>query len=91
MQSLLLIIVTLSPLPYFQWQIAVSKELAGAAMNIVIRRLRDEGCDLERDLLADLAGRISTVRRMNFCFRATWCVVAGYLAGALMRPPGRMS
>jgi len=87
MPSLLLIIVALSPLCYLQWQTAVRMQLAGAAMDIVTRRLKDEACDLETELLADLEGKMASVRRMNFCLRATWYLAAGYLGGAFMRRP----
>jgi len=87
MPSLSIIILTISPLYYLQWKKAVRIQLTGAAMDIVTRRWKDEACDLEQELLADLAGRSASAKRMVFCFRATWCLAAGYLARCLMRPP----
>jgi hypothetical protein len=85
MPSLPLILVTLAPVCYFQWLIAARMELSGAAMDIVRRRLNDEGCDLERELLADLSEMVASVKRKDFCLRLTWCLAGGYLVGDLMR------
>ena len=55
-------------------------------MDIVFRSLEDEACDLEAELLGDLAGTLVEIKRKDLCVRATWCLLAGYTVGSLMRP-----
>jgi hypothetical protein len=73
------IFVSIAPVCYISWRTAALAEMRGDAMDIVTRSLRDEGCDLEGELLAALRCKMDAYMRVDMCLRATWGLTLGYV------------